>query len=54
MDLNPCILHLNLTLYAERYTAEFLYVDSLKIVLYETTVQHFETDCILVKCMHFA
>ena len=23
MSLNPCILHLNLTLYTERYTAEF-------------------------------
>ena len=29
IDLNPCILHLNLTLYSERLTADFSYKCSL-------------------------
>ena len=51
MDLNSCILHLNLTLYTDKYTTDFLYIHSLKTALYVITVWHFEIDCNSVKCM---
>ena len=38
MDLNSCILHLNLTLYTDSYTADLLYIHNLKTALYEATV----------------
>ena len=39
MDLNPCILHLNLILDLERYTADCVYIHILNTALYTDAIK---------------
>ena len=52
IDINPCILHFKPNpIHGEIYSW-FLYIYNRNTALYKTIVWHFDTYCILAKCMH--